>query len=110
MAFHRPGCSAAAAELIAPEAPDPLQAMRSIGPHIVEKFCNIVKLRNRLAKGAGFEDYYDMKVSVHSCDCMTEGAAASHLLSAMVRLGCCSHWLHMWAPFAQGCLTMTEAS
>eukprot|EP00891_Asterochloris_glomerata_P001220 jgi/Astpho2/1220/Aster-07071 len=38
------------------------EAMRSIGPHIVGKFCEIVKLRNRLAKVAGFEDYYDMKV------------------------------------------------
>ena len=60
--------------------------MRSIGPHIVEKFCNVVKLRNRLAKVAGFEDYYDMKVSMGWSDCMTEGAAAINLLPVMIDL------------------------
>ena len=58
--------------------------MRSIGPHIVEKFCNIVKLRNRLAKVAGFEDYYDMKVSMGWSDCMIESAAAINALAAAV--------------------------
>ncbi len=28
----------------------------------VEKLCEIVKLRNKLAKSASFEDYYDYKV------------------------------------------------
>ena len=64
MALTHQAVFAAAADLTAPEPSDALQAMRSIGPHIVEKFCNIVKLRNRLAKVAGFEDYYDMKVSM----------------------------------------------
>ncbi len=61
-----------------------LQAMRSIGPHIVGKFCEIVKLRNRLAKVAGFEDYYDMKVSMGWSSCMTESAAVIKALAAMV--------------------------
>lgn len=33
-----------------------------MGPHILEKFCAIVKLRNQLARLAGFEDFYDYKV------------------------------------------------
>jgi hypothetical protein len=31
------------------------QAMRSVGPYVVEKFCEVVKLRNQLARLAGFE-------------------------------------------------------
>lgn len=38
------------------------RGLRSIGPHVAERFCEIVKLRNRLARLQGFEDYYDMKV------------------------------------------------
>lgn len=35
--------------------------LRSIGVAVVEKFVKIVKLRNKLGKSCGFEDYYDMK-------------------------------------------------
>ncbi|KAI8467008.1 MAG: hypothetical protein J3K34DRAFT_431916 [Monoraphidium minutum] len=38
-------------------------ALRSIGPFVAERFCGIVKARNRLAKLCGFEDFYDMKVT-----------------------------------------------
>ena len=87
MAPHPPGRpAAAAAQLTVPQPSGALQAMRSIGPHIVEKFCNIVKLRNRLAKVAGFEDYYDMKVSMGWSGCMIKSAAAINLLAATVDL------------------------
>ena len=33
-----------------------------IGAFVVEKFCEIIKLRNRLARRLGYIDYYDMKV------------------------------------------------
>lgn len=50
-----------------PEEPKRLAAyegLRSVGPHVVERFCEIVKLRNRLARLAGpYEDYFDMKVT-----------------------------------------------
>jgi Zn-dependent oligopeptidase len=38
------------------------QGLRSIGPFVAEPLCEIVKLRNRLAKLLGYEDYYDYKV------------------------------------------------
>ncbi|KAI8915965.1 hypothetical protein EDD86DRAFT_197305 [Gorgonomyces haynaldii] len=38
------------------------EGMRSIGPFVAEKFCEIVKLRNRFAKALGYECFYDMKV------------------------------------------------
>lgn len=38
------------------------QGMRTIGPFVVDKFCEIVKLRNQVAKAQGYEDYYDYKV------------------------------------------------
>ena len=34
------------------------QGLRSVGPHVVEKLCEVVKLRNKLAKANGFEDFY----------------------------------------------------
>ncbi|KAJ3319689.1 hypothetical protein HDV06_006105 [Boothiomyces sp. JEL0866] len=37
--------------------------MRSIGPFVVGKFCEIIKLRNRFARSCGYECYYDMKVT-----------------------------------------------
>ena len=37
--------------------------LRSIGPFVAERFCGIVKARNRLARLAGYEDFYDMKAS-----------------------------------------------
>ena len=39
------------------------EGLRSIGPFVVERFCSIVKLRNRLAHLLGYADYYDMKCS-----------------------------------------------
>ncbi|KAI9206249.1 oligoendopeptidase [Polychytrium aggregatum] len=39
------------------------EAMRGIGTFVAEKFCEIVKLRNKLARSLGYEDFYDMKVS-----------------------------------------------
>ena len=39
-----------------------LQGLRTIGPHVVGLFCEIVKLRNRLAKLCGAEDFYDYTV------------------------------------------------
>lgn len=40
-----------------------LEGLRSIGPFIAEKFCEIIKLRNRLARLLGYECFYDMKVT-----------------------------------------------
>lgn len=37
--------------------------MRSIGPFVAEQFLEIVKLRNRLARSLGYQDFYDFKVS-----------------------------------------------
>lgn len=39
------------------------EGMLSIGPFVAEKFCEIVKLRNQLAKKLGYVDFYDMKVT-----------------------------------------------
>lgn len=39
-----------------------VQGMRTVGPHVASKFCEIVKLRNRLARNLGYEDFYDYKV------------------------------------------------
>jgi hypothetical protein len=38
-------------------------AMRGIGEFVAEKFVDIVKGRNRMAKMLGFADYYDYKVT-----------------------------------------------
>lgn len=38
------------------------QGLRTIGPHVAEAFCEIVKLRNRLARICGAEDFYDYTV------------------------------------------------
>jgi Zn-dependent oligopeptidase len=40
-----------------------LEGLRSIGPFVAEKFCLILKLRNRLARLLGYECFYDMKVT-----------------------------------------------
>jgi oligoendopeptidase F len=40
-----------------------LEGLRSIGTFLAEKFCEIIKLRNRLARLLGFECFYDMKVT-----------------------------------------------
>lgn len=37
--------------------------MRTVGPHVAAKFCEIVKLRNKLARNLGYEDFYDYKVN-----------------------------------------------
>ncbi|KAI8612484.1 oligoendopeptidase [Chytriomyces sp. MP71] len=39
------------------------EGMRSIGPFIAPQFIEIVKLRNKLARNLGFEDFYDYKVT-----------------------------------------------
>ena len=39
-----------------------VQGLCTIGPHVVGPFCEIVKLRNRLAKLCGAEDFYDYTV------------------------------------------------
>ena len=39
-----------------------LQGMRTVGPHVASRFCEIVKLRNKLARNLGYEDFYDYKV------------------------------------------------
>ena len=38
--------------------------MRSIGPFVAERFLEIVKARNNMARLLGFEDFYDYKVHV----------------------------------------------
>lgn len=38
------------------------EGMRTVGPHVAAKFCEIVKLRNKLARNLGYEDFYDYKV------------------------------------------------
>ncbi|KAK9816558.1 hypothetical protein WJX72_001939 [[Myrmecia] bisecta] len=39
------------------------EGMRAVGPHVAAQLCEIVKLRNRLARMMGpFEDFYDYKV------------------------------------------------
>lgn len=40
-----------------------LEGLRSIGDFVVEQFCEIIKLRNRLARKLGYECFYDMKVT-----------------------------------------------
>lgn len=54
-----------------------LEGMRSIGPFVAEKFCEIVKLRNQLAKKLGYVDFYDMKVT------MAEGFSKEVLFSIL---------------------------
>jgi len=39
------------------------KGLRTIGPFVSTKFCEIVKLRNIFAKSLGYECFYDMKVS-----------------------------------------------
>uniref|UniRef100_A0A061S728 Oligoendopeptidase f n=2 Tax=Tetraselmis sp. GSL018 TaxID=582737 RepID=A0A061S728_9CHLO len=53
------------------------EAMRTIGPFVVGKLCEIVKLRNRLARGLGYEDYYDYKVK------RTEGFSKGRLFEIL---------------------------
>ena len=39
------------------------EGLRSVGPFVAERFCDIVKMRNRLARAAGDNvDFYDYKV------------------------------------------------
>jgi hypothetical protein len=40
-----------------------LEGLRSIGPFVCDKFCEIVRLRNQFARGLGYQCFYDMKVS-----------------------------------------------
>ncbi|KAJ3111583.1 hypothetical protein HDU96_005547 [Phlyctochytrium bullatum] len=39
------------------------EGLRGIGPFVAERFCTIVKLRNKLARALGYECFYDMKVT-----------------------------------------------
>eukprot|EP00197_Chlamydomonas_leiostraca_P012787 CAMPEP_0202859018 /NCGR_PEP_ID=MMETSP1391-20130828/1317_1 /ASSEMBLY_ACC=CAM_ASM_000867 /TAXON_ID=1034604 /ORGANISM="Chlamydomonas leiostraca, Strain SAG 11-49" /LENGTH=626 /DNA_ID=CAMNT_0049538015 /DNA_START=77 /DNA_END=1957 /DNA_ORIENTATION=- len=39
------------------------EGMRGIGPFVAERFLEIVKLRNRMARLMGYEDFYDYKVT-----------------------------------------------
>lgn len=39
-----------------------VQGMRSIGPSVAERFLEVIKCRNRLARSLGYIDYYDYKV------------------------------------------------
>jgi hypothetical protein len=41
-----------------------LNGLRKIGPFVSERFCEIVRLRNKLAHMQGFEDYYDMSTCI----------------------------------------------
>ena len=36
-------------------------ALRSVGPFVAARFCDIVRARNELARLCGYEDFYDMK-------------------------------------------------
>jgi hypothetical protein len=56
----RPLPAATAMHLRTPPPPPPRQALRSIGPFVAERFCEIVKARNALARLSGYEDFYDM--------------------------------------------------
>ena len=38
------------------------EGLRTIGPHVAEQFCKVVKMRNQLAKALGHEDFYQYKV------------------------------------------------
>ena len=38
------------------------EGLYSIGPHVAEQFCKVVKMRNKLAKALGHEDFYQYKV------------------------------------------------
>jgi hypothetical protein len=57
-----------------------LESLRSIGPFVAVKFCEIVKLRNQLAKKLGFVDFYDMKCT------QAEGFSKEVLFSILDRL------------------------
>lgn len=43
------------------------EGVRAIGPYVAERFLEIVKLRNRLARLLGFIDFYDYKVGGGGC-------------------------------------------
>eukprot|EP01063_Lacrimia_lanifica_P016002 TRINITY_DN22630_c0_g1_i1.p1 TRINITY_DN22630_c0_g1~~TRINITY_DN22630_c0_g1_i1.p1 ORF type:complete len:633 (+),score=226.34 TRINITY_DN22630_c0_g1_i1:33-1931(+) len=38
------------------------EGMRSVGPFVVEDFCDIVKLRNQTSRKNGYADYYEYKI------------------------------------------------
>ena len=39
------------------------EGLRSIGPFVLGRLCDMVKMRNAMAKKLGFEDFYDYKVT-----------------------------------------------
>eukprot|EP01059_Diplonema_ambulator_P009016 TRINITY_DN1878_c0_g1_i1.p1 TRINITY_DN1878_c0_g1~~TRINITY_DN1878_c0_g1_i1.p1 ORF type:complete len:646 (+),score=284.41 TRINITY_DN1878_c0_g1_i1:996-2933(+) len=38
------------------------EGMRAIGPFVAERFCEIAKLRNKISRANGYEDYYAYKI------------------------------------------------
>lgn len=52
------------------------QGMRGIGPFVAERFLKIVLLRNKLARMAGYEDFYDYKVRMLQ-PCKARGAGGA---------------------------------
>ena len=49
------------------------QGSRSIGPFVAERFVEIVKMRNRLARLQGYQDFYDYKcaaLATHRLSCL----------------------------------------
>ncbi|KXZ48820.1 hypothetical protein GPECTOR_25g405 [Gonium pectorale] len=53
------------------------EGVRTIGPFVAERFAEIVKQRNRLARLLGFEDFYDYKVTA------AEGFGKARLFSIL---------------------------
>jgi hypothetical protein len=51
------------------------EGMREVGPFVAADLAEIVKLRNKLARAAGYEDYYDYKVQAAEqvCFCLLWG-------------------------------------
>ena len=62
--------------------PVPVQGMRTVGPYVAAKLCEIVKLRNQLARKLGYEDFYDYKVSIIACpECTLVGTLYMSLMA-----------------------------
>jgi len=53
------------------------EGMRGIGPFVAERFVEIVKIRNQVARALGYEDYYDYKVTT------TEGFGKGRLFEIL---------------------------
>lgn len=57
-----------------------LEGLRGIGAYVAESFCEIIRLRNQLARKLGYECFYDMKVT------QAEGFNKKVLFSILDRL------------------------